>query len=82
MPALTRGKGSTYPGIAGVISASTNYIVDVYIDANNNGVYDNPATKSGDLGWRMYLTADSNGNLAIAFDPTQLGDGNIDVGPP
>ena len=58
MPALTRGKGSTYPGIAGVISASTNYIVDVYIDAN------------------------SNGNLAIAFDPTQLGDGNIDVGPP
>jgi hypothetical protein len=78
---LTRGKGSTFTGIAGVIQPLTNYIVDVYIDANNNQTYDNPATNSGDFGWRMYLVSDSSGALAVNFDATKP-DSNIDVGPP
>jgi hypothetical protein len=82
LPALTRGKGSSFPGIAGIISAGTNYIVDVYIDANGNGIYDDPATNGGDLGWRMRMTSDASGNLTIAFDPTKNPNSSNDVGPP
>jgi len=81
MPPLVRGAGSSFPGIVGVIDQTTNYVVDVYIDANGNGVYDNPAMPNGDLGWRLYLTSDANGNLSIKFDATESG-GNVDVGPP
>ncbi len=68
--------------IAGVIDSSSKYVVDVYIDANNNGGYDNPATGGGDLGWRFTQTSSAIAFLTIKFDPTKQQPSNVDVGPP
>jgi hypothetical protein len=67
--------------IAGVIDSSSQYTVDVYIDANGNGIYDNPATGGGDLGWRFTETSSAGAFLTIKFDPTRQ-PSNVDVGPP
>src|SRR5262249_41848139 len=41
--------------IPGVVEDNENYDIDVYIDANANGTYDNPksVTANPDLGWRF-----------------------------
>jgi hypothetical protein len=67
--------------VAGVVDANVPYQVDVYIDANNDGMYENPTTGGGDAGWRLSSTSDASG-LHVAFDPTMLPSGNVDVGPP
>jgi hypothetical protein len=45
--------------IQGVLDPLVNYFVEIYIDANGDGHYQNPATPSGngDLGWRIALKA-------------------------
>ncbi|MBI4956079.1 MAG: hypothetical protein HY908_28925 [Myxococcales bacterium] len=43
--------------IAGTIDVGVAYDVDVYLDANGNGAYDNPAAGAGDRGWRFPVTA-------------------------
>lgn len=35
-----------------VSQAASSYTAEVYVDANRNGRYDNPATGGGDLGWK------------------------------
>jgi hypothetical protein len=67
--------------IAGIVDVGVEYSVDIYIDANHNGMYDNPATGGGDLGWRLALMSTSSG-LQVNFDPTTLTTSNIDVGAP
>ena len=45
--------------VAGVVEAGAAYDVDVYVDANGNGDYDDPSSTAAsvDLGWRYTVTA-------------------------
>jgi hypothetical protein len=45
--------------VAGIVEAGESYDIDIYIDANGNGVYDNPQSDAPDpdLGWRFSETA-------------------------
>jgi hypothetical protein len=54
--------------LQGVLDPAVHYYLEVYVDANGDGVYQSPATLSGnvDLGWRIAVKA---------------GDGS-DAGPP
>ena len=66
--------------IPGVVDVDVDYMVDVYSDDNGNGQYDSPTVAGGDYGWRIPRT--SNGSLELGFDPDQLPDHTVDVGPP
>jgi hypothetical protein len=68
--------------LPGVIDAGSDYNIDVYVDANGNGVYDNPAVPGGDLGWRL-LKRESNveEGLRVKFDPDDETNSSVDVGP-
>jgi hypothetical protein len=66
--------------LKGVADAEVPYIIDVYVDKNHNGTYDNPATGGGDSGWRFNAMSTATG-LTVKFDATMSG-GNVDVGPP
>jgi hypothetical protein len=83
--ALMRVPAITLPSfnmtIPGVVEPLTDYVANVYIDANNNGTYDNPATNAGDLGWTIPGTADGTG-LNINLDLQTARPSNIDVGAP
>jgi hypothetical protein len=69
--------------IPGVIDGGVDYDVDVYLDANGNGMYDNPADGSGDLGWRLLKQSSSvEEGLRVTFDASVQTDGSVDVGPP
>jgi hypothetical protein len=57
------------------------YEIEVYVDANNNGRYDNPAEGEGDLGWRFDVDA-SQGSLNASFDLSKEQRSNVDVGEP
>jgi hypothetical protein len=50
--------------IAGVVEAGAPYNVDVYIDANGNGTYEDPSGTSAsvDLGWRFSVNAETLGS--------------------
>jgi hypothetical protein len=67
--------------IPGVVESGADYEAFLYVDANGNGAYDNPATKSGDLGWSVSGTADATG-LHMNIDAADIGSGNVDVGAP
>jgi hypothetical protein len=57
------------------------YQIDVYVDANNNGRYDNPEDGDGDLGWRFEVDAPT-GELRAAFNLREARPSDVDVGPP
>jgi len=67
--------------VPGCVDTGVDYNVDVYVDANGNGVYDDPSTGAGDLGWRIPVTSDAAG-LAATIDATTTATANVDVGAP
>jgi hypothetical protein len=74
--------GNTFDmSVPGVVESGVDYQAFVYVDANANGTYDNPATKSGDLGWTVEGTADDTG-LNMSLDVSNIASGNVDVGQP
>ena len=66
--------------VEGVIESEVTYDVYVYLDANGNGAFDDPAKNAGDLGWKMVATANARG-LDVTFDGASPA-GHEDVGPP
>ena len=59
-----------------------DYLVEIWVDQNQNGQYDNPA-EGGDLGWRISKLSlgDTPGwGMVVNHDLTS-GGGNVDVGP-
>ena len=67
--------------IPGVVEEPNQYDVLVYVDANGNGKYDNPAMGAGDLGWSLLGAADSTG-LNVTLDAQSTTGANTDVGEP
>jgi hypothetical protein len=67
--------------IPGVVENGVSYDVLVYVDANGNGIYDNPAAGLGDFGWRLAATADTTG-LSVRVEAQTTGAANVDVGAP
>ncbi len=65
--------------IPGVIDEGVAYNVEIYVDANGNGVYDAPG--SGDIGWRVPKGSDATG-LSLDFDPHMFPDQSVALGPP
>ena len=78
IPALPAG--AVDGTVSGVIEPEVTYDVYVYLDANGNNVFDDPAKNAGDLGWKMSATATAQG-LAFTFDGTSP-PAHEDVGPP
>lgn len=64
--------------VAGCVDVETVYDIDVYVDANGNGIYD-PPSQGGDKGWRLTATSSETG-LNASLDLGQGGD--VDVGEP
>jgi hypothetical protein len=65
--------------IPGIVESGVDYAALVYVDANGNGKYDNPANGLGDLGWRVIGTAGATGlNVGVDAQTTQAA--NVDVG--
>jgi hypothetical protein len=67
--------------IPGVVENMQDYNVLIYVDANNNGIYDNPALGLGDLGWSKVGTADTTG-LTVILDAQNTTAATVDVGAP
>jgi hypothetical protein len=67
--------------VPGAVENGAEYAVFVYVDANGNGKYDNPAMGAGDLGWSLVGTADVNG-LDVSLDAETPTGANTDVGAP
>jgi hypothetical protein len=65
--------------IPGVVDVGVDYQVDMYIDANGNGAYDDPATNGGDWGCRI-LGSSTDTGLSLTMDATA--DRRVDVGRP
>jgi hypothetical protein len=84
--------------VPGVLDPGARYNLDIYIDANGDGKYDNPAelSSNSDLGWRIVLQAgvseadagvDGGTSEPLGIDylfnsTTEPSQSNIDVGPP
>jgi hypothetical protein len=68
--------------IPGVVENGADYSALVYVDANGNSMYDNPAASApGDLGWSLPGTADTTGlNINLNAQTTNVA--NVDVGAP
>jgi hypothetical protein len=65
----------------GIVDITTLYNLEVYIDSNQNGVYDDPSMPNGDLGWRIPVTsAADGGGVRFSFSPS-MSNSNIAVGP-
>jgi hypothetical protein len=67
--------------VPGCVEMGVDYDVTVYVDANGNGTYDDPATGKGDVGWKTRATSDASG-LDVTFDLSRVATGNVDVGAP
>ena len=67
--------------VPGVVDVGVDYRVNIYIDANGNGAYDNPEESDADRGWRLDATSDADG-IRLSFDPTSASRHTVDVGPP
>jgi hypothetical protein len=69
--------------VLGMLEPEVSYNVDVYVDANGNGKYDNPSTQAQDvdLGWRIptKATLPDAGAKDAGVD---AGDAGIDAGGP
>ncbi len=95
-PQIPSGDFSAFVG--GVLDPEVAYNVDVYVDANGNGEYEDPSgqAQSVDLGWRIPVKAtlpdmdagvdggapDAPIGISIDFNPTGSYPSNVDVGPP
>ena len=68
--------------VSGCVDVGTEYDIDVYVDANGNGTYDDPRS-GGDKGWRGTALSGETG-LEALFDVTSpnVGAGDADVGEP
>jgi hypothetical protein len=66
--------------IPGVVDVGVDYDVDVYVDANGNGAYDDPSKDQGDWGMRAEAASTESG-LAVTLDTLELPH-NLDVGRP
>jgi len=64
--------------LPGIADDKVNYNVYVWIDANGNGVYDNPA-RGGDHGWKLPVTAFATG-FELPFDAKKSTDRSTDLG--
>lgn len=64
--------------VPGILEPETSYNVDVYIDANGNGQYENPQTQAQDvdLGWRIPVKA------TLPSAPADAGGSPVDGGVP
>jgi hypothetical protein len=67
--------------IPGVVESANDYFAFVYVDANGNSMYDNPAMPGGDLGWKLSGTANDSG-LSVTLDVKNSQPSNVDVGAP
>lgn len=57
-----------------------SYTVDVYVDSNRNGQYDDPSA-GGDMGWRLTgLTLDPDVGMTVEHDLSSNGS-TVDIGP-
>jgi hypothetical protein len=79
--------------IPGVVETLSQYNVLIYVDANGNGIYDNPAapvepSAEPDFGWNISGTASTPAGdggttgLELTFDPSVALPSNVDVGAP
>lgn len=67
--------------LPGIVDIGVDYRVNIYIDANGNGAYDNPEASDADRGWRLDASSDADG-IRLSFDPTSAARHSVDVGPP
>lgn len=72
-------QGSLDLVVPGAVDVGVDYDVDLYVDANGNGAYDDPATNGGDWGCRMSVSSTETG-LSATMDATA--DKKVDVGRP
>lgn len=69
--------------VPGCVDVETEYEIDVYVDANGNGAYDDPRAEGGDRGWRVRSTSGASGlDIVVDLASATSGDGKVDVGPP
>ena len=68
--------------VSGCVDVSTEYDVDLWVDANGNGQYDNPSD-GPDKGWRVMATSTDQGlDASIDLASASTGEGNVNVGAP
>jgi len=68
--------------IPGCVDLETEYDVDVWVDANGNGQYDNPAD-GPDKGWRIEATSSDKGlDASIDLASPSAGSDTVNVGVP
>lgn len=68
--------------VRGCVDISTEYDVDLWVDANGNGQYDNPAD-GPDRGWRVSATSTDQGlDASIDLASASAESGNVNVGAP
>jgi hypothetical protein len=67
--------------IPGVVESGGAYAALVYVDANGNGTYDNPAMQAGDLGWSVPGIADDTG-FTVSLNAQTTETATADVGAP
>jgi hypothetical protein len=67
--------------VPGCVDVETEYLIDVYVDANGDQKYDDPSVAGGDLGFRIGATSGSGG-LRQSFDASDLAQGTVNVGAP
>lgn len=65
--------------IPGVVDVGVDYQIDMYVDANGNGTYDDPSGNGGDWGCRVAASSTESG-LTATMDASA--DRKIDVGRP
>jgi hypothetical protein len=68
--------------VSGCVDVSTEYDVDLWVDANGNGQYDNPSD-GPDRGWRVSATSTDLGlDASIDLASASATAGNVNVGAP
>ncbi|HVJ94561.1 MAG TPA: hypothetical protein VM580_32470 [Labilithrix sp.] len=67
--------------VPGCVEPGASYRINVYIDKNGDGTYDNPAITSLDEGWTALQDAKEDG-LNVTLDPATVASRKVDVGPP
>jgi hypothetical protein len=72
--------GGFEAAVPGSVEQGTDYDVDLYVDVNGNGAYDDPTKDGGDLGLRAGGTSDETG-LDVTVDASHT-DAKLDVGAP
>jgi hypothetical protein len=74
------GVAQTTATMRGIIHESgETFRVFVYVDANGNDEYDNPAAGGADYGWSVDAKPQTDLSLNVTFDPTSAGPANVNV---